>query len=255
MSTVREFSHSSFCFVFGSNLAGKHGAGAALTAKRFYGAKNGLGEGLSGSSYALPTKNMQLVTLPIADIQQHCFNLFQCAKLIPDKVFQVTRVGCGLAGYTDDQIAPLLIRDKPANVVLPRAFYRAVTPLEQRKQFRIVVAGSRSFSDYSVLKEKIDYVVDTILPEWQKPVVVSGGARGADLLGERYARERGYDLVRFPACWDKFGKSAGFLRNSAMAWYADMLVAFWDKTSPGTAAMIDSAKSEGLQVVIVQTSA
>ena len=73
-------------------------------------------------------------------------------------------------------------------------------------------------------------------------------ARGADRLGERYAKERGYKVIYFPADWDIDGRSAGFKRNVKMAEYADALVAFWDGKSSGTKHMIETAQGKGLDV-------
>ena len=102
-----ELCPSKWVFVFGSNLAGVHGAGAALAAVRYYGAIYGQGEGLQGSSYGIATKNEHIRTLPLEIVAQniHTFNEF--AKDNPKMKFFVTRVGCGLAGFTDEQIAPM----------------------------------------------------------------------------------------------------------------------------------------------------
>jgi hypothetical protein len=107
-------------FVFGSNLAGIHGAGAARAALE-YGAVYGQGEGLAGRSYALPTKDEHIETMPIGIIKTPVRNFRLFATLAPQLLFVVTRIGCGLAGYTDEQIAPLFT-DMPANVALPIAW-------------------------------------------------------------------------------------------------------------------------------------
>jgi hypothetical protein len=105
-------------FVFGSNRAGRHGKGAALAARRQHGAIDGQGEGLQGQSYAIPTKDEKLKTLGLDAIAVHVDRFLDFARQRPDLRFQVTRVGCGLAGYRDEQIAPLF-RDAPANCDLP----------------------------------------------------------------------------------------------------------------------------------------
>jgi hypothetical protein len=105
-------------FVFGSNLAGRHGAGAALAARRQHGAEYGVGVGPTGWAYAIPTKDEQLRTLPLAEIQPHVDEFLRYAREHPDKVFYVTRVGCGLAGYTDRDIAPMFAL-APSNCDLP----------------------------------------------------------------------------------------------------------------------------------------
>jgi hypothetical protein len=105
-------------FVFGSNRAGRHGKGAALEARRKYGAVYGQGEGLQGDSYAIPTKDERLRSLPLSEIQEHVEQFLAFARSHPDLEFMVTRVGCGLAGYTDVEIAPFF-RGAPQNCALP----------------------------------------------------------------------------------------------------------------------------------------
>lgn len=105
-------------FVFGSNLAGRHGKGAALTAFREHGAIYGQGIGLQGNSYAIPTKDENIVTLPLNKIKKYVDQFIRFAKLNPEKQFQVTRIGCGFAGYEDTDIAPFFA-DAPDNCILP----------------------------------------------------------------------------------------------------------------------------------------
>lgn len=106
-------------FVFGSNLSGIHGAGAAKAAHQFYGALWGVGEGRTGRSYALPTVRHNIAgPLPLKEIQQAVARFIECASNNPETNFFVTRVGCVLAGYGDAQIAPMF-RDAPLNCSLP----------------------------------------------------------------------------------------------------------------------------------------
>ena len=113
---------------------------------------------------------------------------------------------------------------------------------------RIIVAGSRDFDDYDLLKEKLDKVKAHVgIFE-----VVSGKARGADSLGERYAKENDLPIAEFPADWDKHGKSAGYKRNAEMANYADGCIVFWDGESKGTQHMINLAKEKELNLAIVK---
>ena len=119
--------------------------------------------------------------------------------------------------------------------------------------FRIIIAGTRTFSDY----EKLRASCNRLLAEKQRThtvVVISGTARGTDQLGERYARERGFQLRRFPADWDRDGKKAGPIRNAKMADNADALIAFWDGQSRGTKNMIETAKRKGLAIRIINLS-
>ena len=105
-------------FVFGSNLAGRHGKGAALCAKNRHGAIYGVGEGIQGNSYAIPTKDKNLKSLPLDKIETHVKTFIEYAKNNPELTFEVTRVGCGLAGYTDSDIKPMF-KDSPENCLLP----------------------------------------------------------------------------------------------------------------------------------------
>lgn len=112
-------------FVFGSNVQGIHGAGAAREAALWYGAEDGKGEGHAGRSYAIPTRAIRghaLVTLSLAEIGAHVARFRDYAESqMLDHVFIVTRVGCGLAGYTDDDIAPLFA-GAPENCLLPEGW-------------------------------------------------------------------------------------------------------------------------------------
>lgn len=113
---------------------------------------------------------------------------------------------------------------------------------------KVIVAGGRDFDDAKMLSEKLynfamPYNVSDI--EW-----VTGKARGADTLGEMWAREAGAPVKEFPADWDRYGKAAGYIRNEQMAKYADVLIAFWDGESKGTKHMIDLARKHGLEVHI-----
>ena len=94
-------------FVFGSNLAGIHGAGAARHAVIHHGARYRQGEGLQGRSYAIPTKDYNINTLPLDEIRKYVEVFVAFAYEHPDLTFQVTRIGCGLAGYQSSDIAPM----------------------------------------------------------------------------------------------------------------------------------------------------
>jgi hypothetical protein len=108
-------------FVFGSNLAGRHGRGAAKFAVEKFGAILGQGSGLQGSSYAIPTKDERLRTLHLWQIQLSIIEFMNFAKQHADLTFNVTRVGCGLAGYTEQDIAPMF-KGAPKNCVLPKGW-------------------------------------------------------------------------------------------------------------------------------------
>lgn len=113
--------------------------------------------------------------------------------------------------------------------------------------FKIIIAGSREFNDYNFLKSKLDLLTSRLKEDIE---IVSGTCKGADLLGEQYAEEKGYNTTRFPADWDKHGKSAGFKRNVEMAEYADACVVFHVNNSKGSQHMINEAKQKKLQLKV-----
>lgn len=119
-------------FVFGSNLAGRHGKGAALFALQHRGAIRGVGIGPQGSAYAIPTKDGSLRTLPLPTIQAHVATFLQYAAANPALQFQVTRIGCGLAGYRDEQIQPMFA-NAPANCMLPAGWANDDTSANREK--------------------------------------------------------------------------------------------------------------------------
>ena len=111
--------------------------------------------------------------------------------------------------------------------------------------FRVIIAGGRDFNNYPGLAKAMDQLLANVTDEI---VVVCGMAQGADRLGERYGKERGYSIRYFPADWDRKGRGAGFIRNEEMAKNADALVAFWDCQSRGTKHMIETAKKHKLDI-------
>ena len=126
------------------------------------------------------------------------------------------------------------------------------------KELRVIIAGSREFDDFSMLMNKCTDILSSIANtnnDINKVRIVSGTARGADQLGEQYARACKYEVIQFPADWNRYGKSAGYIRNKAMAEYAaqetGVLFAFWDGESKGTKHMIDLAYKYGLDVHVI----
>lgn len=235
-------------FVFGSNLAGRHGAGAARFALQWRGAVAGQGEGPYGDSYALPTKDAELRPLPLARVRHHIEDFLTYAELHPELKFQVTRVGCGLAGFKDEQIAPLFF-DAPDNCYLPGIWEakRRLSISPEEPVVRLIIAGSRTIT----LSDNVYPYLDHVTSFLSKPfTVVSGGAEGVDYLGEKWAASQKLHVRKFAADWDRYGKSAGPIRNALMAWYGTHLVAIWDGESRGTANMIDIAQKSGLTVKI-----
>lgn len=130
---------------------------------------------------------------------------------------------------------------------------------------RIIIAGGRDFNDYLLLEKECNRICKQLSDEgyFSKVIgisqhsieVISGTANGADKLGERFAKEYGFKIKRFPANWNLYGKSAGYKRNEQMALYAKedngVLIAYWNRVSKGTKHMIDLAKKHGLRVFVV----
>ena len=104
---------------------------------------------------------------------------------------------------------------------------------------KVIVAGSRTLKDYNLLKTTLDRKKDMI------DEIVCGEARGADILGKRWAIENNIPVKSFAAEWNIYGKAAGPIRNKQMAIYADYLIAFWDGKSRGTKNMINEMKLQG----------
>ena len=114
---------------------------------------------------------------------------------------------------------------------------------------RVVVAGCRHYSNYGEAKSFLDSCLSTIRKD-HDIIVVSGGARGADALGERYAEENGFKIEKHPTEWKIYGRGAGPRRNKQMAEVADYVICFWDEKSKGTKSMIDYARKCGKPVQI-----
>ncbi len=117
MTTIHQIQPGEI-FVFGSNETGIHGAGAAYHARCYYGATWGTAEGMSGQSYAIPTKDKNIKTLHLVEIQWYVERFLSFAEAHPDMRFFVTAIGTGLAGYKHSDIAPLF-KGAPDNCRIP----------------------------------------------------------------------------------------------------------------------------------------
>ena len=120
-----------------------------------------------------------------------------------------------------------------------------------KEKFRVIIAGSRDFKNYDLLVGKCSYLLSEKM-KTHDIVIISGTARGADQLGEKYAEEMGFELEKYPADWDKYGKSAGYIRNKEMAENADAVICFWNGISAGTKHMVDIAKEKGLMLKVIR---
>ena len=119
--------------------------------------------------------------------------------------------------------------------------------------YRVIIAGSRSFNDYELLREQCLSILQEKM-RTHRVIIVSGHARGADSLGERFANEFRLPFELHPAKWRLLGKAAGMVRNAEMAKCSDALIAFWDGESRGTRHMINFARKIGLEVSVINTT-
>lgn len=244
-----------YVLVFGSNQAGVHGSGAAAWAARFYGAKRGIGEGFCGQSYALPTKNYERIIRPLDDIYRSVFKLFAHAKETPQNDYHITRVGCGLGGYSDAEIFAVFQRaeatfgGKPANIHYPGVW---VSQFIDPSIVRVAVAGSISFHERAMVEIKLSpnkrspfldrfYESLSFLLDWRAQgynvEVVSGLALGPDKWGLLYAKHHGLSWSEWPAEWNTYKKPAGIVRNCQMALHSSHAFITWDGKSKGSAHM------------------
>lgn len=106
---------------------------------------------------------------------------------------------------------------------------------------RIVVAGCRNYENYAEASAYISSCIAKIQTE-DTLIFLSGGCRGADQIGERYAEEHGYALELYPAQWERYGRRAGPVRNRTMAEQGDYFICFWDGKSRGTGSLIRYAQ-------------
>ncbi|MGL5692077.1 MAG: SLOG family protein [Bacteroidales bacterium] len=116
----------------------------------------------------------------------------------------------------------------------------------KRIKYKLAVVGSRDFSNY----EKLSYILDSIRNMYEITHIVSGGARGADKLGELYASHHGIPTIIFTPDWDKYGKAAGFIRNNDIIKASDIVLACWDGISKGTEHSMNISKDTGKPLLV-----
>ncbi|MBQ7090835.1 MAG: DUF2493 domain-containing protein [Clostridia bacterium] len=115
---------------------------------------------------------------------------------------------------------------------------------------KIVVAGCRNYENYEEAKKHIEACIQELKSRYDL-LFLSGGCKGADRLGEQYAKENGFPVEVFSADWKKYGKAAGPKRNQKMAEAADLVLCFWDGKSRGTASMISCAEKFKKPLIII----
>lgn len=115
---------------------------------------------------------------------------------------------------------------------------------------KVIVAGGRDFNNYSFVEKKLNELLTPV----ENVTIISGGAKGVDALGERYATEHNLPIERYPADWDTHSKGAGLIRNAQMVEVGDKLIAFWNGESLGTKNVVETATKKGLDVTVINTN-
>jgi hypothetical protein len=202
-------------FVFGSNLAGQHLGGAAAFAVKHFNAEFGIGEGPTGKSYAVPTKDEHLDSLPLTDIQWHVEQLLAYARTQRDARFQVTRLDCGIAGFSDAQIAPMFKKTSD-NLFVPG---RWLVLNRQLDRARLFVEG-----DFLVKAERIEKTLNECTAPWGKNIeVVTTGIGAVNDIVRAWARRKELPWTPFLADKDKFGDDSEVILDDQLAWYCTPL--------------------------------
>ena len=113
---------------------------------------------------------------------------------------------------------------------------------------KLAVVGSRTFNDYNLLKSYLDKI------HVREPItyIVSGGAKGADKLSERWALENNVETIIFLPDWEKYKKAAGFIRNKDIITESDKVIVFWDNISKGTLSSINLSKQQNKKIIVVK---
>ena len=204
---------------------------------------------------SFPTKNHYKDKSDLELIINSAKILSKYIDKVKPKCVRITAPGIGLGGldwekvknaiepYLDDRVVIHFKEDKKINNI-------KVIP----KSLAIIIAGSRNFNDYNTLESTCDYMLSKKIKEGYSITVISGTANGADKLGELYATNRGFNLIRMPADWS-IGKRAGYLRNEQMAlkvleYEFPCCICFRVNNSKGTSHMIDLCKKYKVNLYI-----
>lgn len=208
-------------FTYGSNLRGRNGKGAALFAAQHHSAAEGVGEGQSGSAYAIPTKDKQLHTLPFETVTQAIERFKAHARRHDHQDFLLTRVGCGLAGFSDDQIAPLF-EDAPENVIQPGRWIA-----RRHDVLRVLVACPQEIDP-----EQVGSRLDKLLARRGQGAVVEIVVVGGAAAMESYCASRTLPLVRFWPDRRDVSRTAFSDSLEYAAWYATHTVIIHTTDNP-----------------------
>lgn len=206
-----------YVWVFGSNLKGIHGKGAALSAKKHHGATTGLGEGIAHgqfTSYALPTKDRNLETLDLEAIQHYIERMLVEVITHPSWQFTLTRVGCGLAGLLDTTVQDLLelafkglkLEGPPPNLDIPATWLKQ---RDYKGESISVYKLEERITDYGLSKINVCKVIST----------------GMDDVLEKEAIELGIEVIRLPLFLEYFGKEDAAFEQTQEIFRRSTLVA------------------------------
>lgn len=163
------------------------------------------------------------------------------------------KLGCGLAGGDWNIVSSFISKHCPKATIHDinretlkeqHGAKKESTIKSKRPTFKVIIAGGRNFNDYERLKRDCDKLLINKRNMGYRIIIISGTAKGADTLGEQYAKEKGYEVLRFPADWTTYGKKAGYIRNVEMSQHADACICFWDNFSRGTRHMIEIARKK-----------
>lgn len=244
-------------FVFGSNRRGIHGAGAALHARKWFGAIDGQGEGPMGSwverglsrpaCYAIPTKEDPKRSLPLDAVAGHVEAFLAYARQMPSIPFQVTRIGCGLAGFSDSQIAPMF-ENAPSNCMLPGVWVAR----KHLETARVIVAGNLGALSKVGAFRKLGTLTKNLWSWGGLEFVPRMGDAVADLFVEQADRSGlSWPATRISAQPERFGAEAQSVRDQQLLWYSTHLIAFDDGIDVTTRRFISDAKKSGIAVRVV----
>lgn len=268
-------------FVFGSNTEGRHGKGAALEAKQKYGAIQGQARGLQGDSYAIVTKDLSkgMRSIPLESIATEVKQFIDFARRNRNIDFIVSPIGCGLAGYSPSEIAPMF-RYAPSNVDLPDQFVEILQPLE----FTIAATGhrpdklGREYEYEGPYSNMLLSEFTKILVQYEPSCIITGMALGVDTLwvlagmtlgipfiaavpfeGQETkwldeSKEMYWNILNHPLCNQVVKVCepgyAGWKMQKRNVWmidHSDLLVSVWDGTDGGTANCCKAADKCGRQ--------
>lgn len=162
--------------------------------------------------------------------------MFRVKNKITNEIVQVLDTMCDEYGKTWFLVWQNKWVWRPADIYIPPNY---------SVKYKWIVAGSRTFQNYPLLCAELDKIKNEI------GEIVCGEARGADTLGLTYAYDNDIKIKGFPADWERYGKSAGFIRNDEMAAYADKAIIFWDGKSVGSKDMIDKMEKLGKEVRVI----